>query len=481
VELRAKVLAALRWSATGRFGAQLISWALTLLVLRVLTPGDYGLLAMATVAISLLMALNDLGLDAVLVQKRDLSLADRQHVFGAVIATNGAMCGLLAFGAPSIAAFYGEPRLTAIVRVLALQFLIAMFETLPLARLERELEFKGRAMAEMVGALSASLLTAALAFGGCGVWSLVAGMLAGSASRTLALNRLAGEIVRPRWSIAAIRRHLPFGGSVCGYRASYVVFAEVDKFIGGKLLGKEVLGQYTVAAHFATLPIQKLAGLFQAVAFPAFARAKSETGDVRGAVLQVTRATSLVAFPLFLGTALVSPELVALVLGPAWTQVAVPLAILSLVMPLRLLSTLLTPLVAGLGRPGVNAANQLLAVVIMAPLLLLGAQRGPAGLALAWLVGYPAVFAIYAWSACRVAGIRPAEYFHALAQPFVLSALMYAVVSAARPYVADSGSDAAQLATLVGLGAAVYAVGLLVSYREELKSLEALLRSPTGS
>ena len=481
MELRAKVLAALRWSATGRFGAQLISWALTILVLRVLTPGDYGLLAMATVAISLLMALNDLGLDAVLVQKRDLSLADRQHVFGAVIAINATLCALLALGAPSIAVFYGEPRLTAIVRVLALQFLIVMFETLPLARLERELEFKGRAMAEMLGALSASLVTAALAFNGGGVWSLVFGMLAGSAARVLGLNRLAGERVRPRWSLAAIRRHLPFGGSICGHRASYVVFAEADKFIGGRLLGKELLGHYTVAAHLATLPIQKLAGLFQAVAFPAFARAKSENGDVRDALLQVTRATSLVSFPMFLGISLVAPELVALALGPAWTPVVVPLAILALIMPLRLLSTILTPLVSGLGRPGVNAANQVLAVAIMAPLLFLGAQRGALGLALAWLVGYPAVFAIYACSACRVAGIRPLDYFRALAQPFMLSALMYAVVSAARPYVDDSVGDAAQLATLVGLGAAVYAVGLLVSYREELESLEALLRSPTGS
>jgi len=154
-------------------------------------------------------------------------------------------------------------------------------------------------------------------------------MLVSSSTRTLALNRLVGELVRPRWSLAAIRRHLPFGGSICGYRASYVVFAEADKLIGGKLLGKEVLGYYTVAAHFATLPIQKVAGLFQAVAFPAFARAKGENSDVRGAVLQVTRATSLVSFPMFLGTSLVAPELVALFLGPAWAPVVVPLAVLA--------------------------------------------------------------------------------------------------------------------------------------------------------
>jgi len=475
MDLRARVLSALRWSAVGRFGVQLISWSVTILVIRVLTPADYGLLAMATVLTSFLIALNDIGLDAVLVQKRDLTESDRQHIFGVILAINVLICGLLLLGAPRIAGFYGEPRLTPIVRVLALQFLIVMFDTLPQARLERELDFKGRTVIDMLGTLSGSLATALLAFRGFGVWALVWGMLLTSATRTIGLNWIAGCVVRPKWSLAAVRRHLAFGSFVSGYRASFVVFSESDKFIGGKLLGKETLGYYAVAAHVASLPIQKLAGVLQAVAFPAFAHASGEQADVRGHLLKATRVMSIVAFPMFLGISVVAPELVLLLLGPAWDVAIVPLQVLALIMPLRMLSALLTPLLIGLGRPGVNATNQLLAVVVMAPLFVVGAQRGAIGLAVAWLVGYPALFAISVWRACRAVGIAPAQYFDAMGRPLLLGLLMYSAIWVLRPVLVDSSDVIASLALLFAAGVGIYAAGLLTLHRAGLAEMTRLL------
>ncbi|MBI3776437.1 MAG: oligosaccharide flippase family protein, partial [Gammaproteobacteria bacterium] len=203
VDIRARVLYALAWSAAGRFGSQLISWLITILVIRILTPDDYGLIAMAAVLISFLIAVNDLGLDAVLVQKQDLSPSDREHIFGVVIAINVILFGLLTLTAPWIAGFYNEPRLTAIIGALAFQFLFHMFDTLPQSRLERDLAYKGRSIVDMVSALTGSVATITLALLDFGVWALVWGSLTTTAIRTIGLNLTSPCLVWPRWSLSA--------------------------------------------------------------------------------------------------------------------------------------------------------------------------------------------------------------------------------------------------------------------------------------
>src|SRR5712692_4151455 len=134
VDIRTRVLIALRWTAMSKFLGQLVSWTVTLYVIRILSPEDYGLMAMATVPIALFYLLNTAGLDAVLVQKQDLSDHLRAQIFGIVIVLNLLIFIVFLGTAPWIAAFYREPRLTAIIRIPALQFILLPVETLPQAQ-----------------------------------------------------------------------------------------------------------------------------------------------------------------------------------------------------------------------------------------------------------------------------------------------------------------------------------------------------------
>src|SRR5574342_501412 len=118
-----KVVTALRWSAATRLAGQVVSWLMTIVVIRLLAPSDYGLLAMAVILPSALYLLNDLGLDVVLVQRQAPDDCLRRQVFGIVLVLN-ALCALvLILGAPLVAGFFEEPRLVSILRVLSLQFL----------------------------------------------------------------------------------------------------------------------------------------------------------------------------------------------------------------------------------------------------------------------------------------------------------------------------------------------------------------------
>ena len=476
VDIRAKVLAALAWSAAGRFATQLISWIITILVIRILTPDDYGLITMAAVLISLLYAVNDLGMDAVLVQKPDLTQTDRQHIFGLVIAINVFLFGTLILVAPWIAGFYDEPRVTAIIQVLSFQFLFHCFDTLPQSRLERELAYKGRSIVEMVSALTGSLATVTLAFMDFGVWALVWGSLLTTAVRTIGLNLTARCLVWPRWSLAVIRRHFKFGSFVCCYRALYIVFAESDKIIGGKLLGKDALGYYAVASHIASLPIQKLGGILNSVAFPAFSQANQQHDDIGDYLLKATRIMGIVSIPMFLGISVISQELVLLLLGEKWAAVALPLQILALVMPLRMLSTIITSLFFGIGRPHINAQNYALAILVMPLLFYFSTDWGVVGLSVAWLIGFPSLFVLFVWRVCHAVGIKPIHYLEAIYRPLCNSVLMYGMVWLARPYVAGASGEMLHLAQLVVIGVGAYMAGVMLIDRTTFRELTALLR-----
>ena len=317
-------MSALRWSAAARFLGQAVSWAITILVIRLLSPGDYGLMAMAMVLVSFLVLLNTLGLDAVLVQDKALDEQMRRKIFGIVIVANVLFFLLLFLGAGVVADFYGEPVLAPIVRVLSLQFLLLIFETLPQAKLERDIDFARRSVVDFATLVLGSLTTLALALAGQGVWALIWGTLATNATRMLGLNLIARNLVWPSFDWRGMRKHLVFGGFVTGDRGLWFLFSESDKLIGGKLLGHQLLGYYAVASQVASLPIHKITGLLNSVAFPAFSHAHAHTSQetVQGYLLKATRIIGIAAFPVFFGISCTAEPIIACLLGEKWLPAA---------------------------------------------------------------------------------------------------------------------------------------------------------------
>ena len=200
VDVGQKALDALRWSAAARLAGQALSWMITIVVIRLLSPADYGLLAMAVVLPTTLYLINDLGLDVVLVQNQTPDTAFLRQVFGVVIAINLVCALILLLGAPLVAGFFNEPRVTPILRVLSLLFVLCVFETLPRARLEQRLDFRRQSMITVLATFLSGLLTLALAWMGAGVWALVWGRLCSSTITVVGVNLLAPSLCWPSFS-----------------------------------------------------------------------------------------------------------------------------------------------------------------------------------------------------------------------------------------------------------------------------------------
>jgi teichuronic acid exporter len=475
IPVGAKVLSALRWSAATRLLGQVVSWMMTIVVIRLLAPADYGVLAMAVILPSVLYLLNDLGLDVVLVQQLAPDERFHRQVFGVVIGVNLLCVLVLVAGAPLVAAFFTEPILVPILRVLSLQFLLLVFETLPRARLEQSLDFRSQSLISLGASWLGGLTTLALAWIGLGVWALVWGRLMSTAASTVALNVVAPSLCWPSFSLAAVRRALSFGGIVTLERGAWQLFTDADKVIGGRLWPDTTLGLYSVAQDLATMPMHRTGGLIASIGLPAFSQVQNSRADVRFYLLKATRITSVLSFPIFIGLAVTAPEAVAVLLGSKWPAAAPLLQILALIMPLRMVATLLPPVLWGIGRPGVSATNVLIAAAIMPWACLIGAQWGAMGMALAWLAAYPVVFAITLRRAGEVLGLGTPDFRRAMQAPALASLAMAAVVIGTRYLVPDHAGAAARLLVLVPAGAVTYLVALLSLERGALQETMQLV------
>ena len=474
MDIRTQVLTGLRWTAGTRLLAQGFTWLVTIVVIRILTPEDYGLLAIATLFTGFLSMLSEAGLGSAVVQAKELDDVALRKVFGFVLVINLVLCLILVLGAPLIAWLFEEERLILMIQALALSFLLVGFTAMPEALLDRRLAFKKRALVDLSSSVFGSALTLALAAGRMGVWALVLGTIGTALWRAVGLQWLAPFLKRPILSFDGLGGILGFGRNIVFSRLLWYFFSQIDVLIAGKLLGKELLGIYSVSMHLASLPAQKLGAITYRVSFPAFAKLQGEAERTRMVFLQMIRITSFWAFPVLWGISSVSPDIVHLFLGPRWDDAAPLLALLCLFMPLRILSPVVYSAIDGLGRPDIGVRNMLVASIIMPIAFIVGCNWGLMGLALSWVLVFPLVFIENMSRLLPVVHIKLKEFLATMARPIVGSAVMYAVVAITREMVRVG--PVPEMAVLILAGILAYGIFTLLLNRPVLEEMLALVR-----
>lgn len=476
--LRAQAISGFRWTATVRLLSQGVSWAITLIVVRLLTPADYGLLAMATVFVSFLAMFSEMGLGAAIVQRPDLDVSLLRRVFGVVLTIHFTLTALLFLSAPLIALFYAEPRLTSLVRVLSFQFAIAAFAVIPDALLQRSMEFKKRSLLDLTGAIVASLATLIMAFSGFGVWALVLGSLLQQAWKSVGINFIARSFQYPQFSFAGLRAMLRFGGQIAISQVFWMIFSQTDILLCARWLGKEVLGFYSVAMHLASLPNQRISGLVNQVAFPAFSSMRGDIERVGRNLLGGVRILSFFAFPVLWGMSSVSQEMVSIILGKKWIEATFPLQMLTLIMPIRLASNFLQVAIQGIGRSDIILRNAVFASIVGVTLFFIGIYSwGLHGLSVSWLVVAPAIFLQNAIRGLPCLDLRLMQLLLCMLPPAASGAIMYLIVTGVRHGLLFDMTEVVRLFILVIIGAASYMSATLLLNRKGAGEAFEMVRS----
>jgi O-antigen/teichoic acid export membrane protein len=346
------------------------------------------------------------------------------------------------------------------------------------AMLSRTMRFKRKSIANLVIVLGNGFTTLGFALAGAGVWALVAGSMAGSLMRPIALSIAARHWCRPRFSGEGLGEMLNFGKFVTTSKVLWYVYSNSDVFIIGKILGKELLGFYSIAMQLASLPMQKVAELLDQVGFAAYSTVQHDMAAVRSHFLKAVRILSFLSFPIFWGISSISPELVDVVLGKRWEKAILPLQLLALVMPIRMIGHGTGSPLMAIGKPQIGTLNMVIALVIMTPAFAIGAYFGGlVGVSLAWVVAYPILIVTRLHFSLPPLGLTYRNYFGSMAAPAVGGAVMYSVVIAARETIASPYlSPVSGVALLVILGATVYPAFMWLFFRELLLEFAALAR-----
>lgn len=467
-----KVVSSFAWQGGAQVLGQAVSWISTLVVIRLLTPEDYGLVAMATLFLGFLFMIADMGFGSAAVQSAELRSRQVRELFGMVLSMNAVSAVLILLLAPAIADFFNEPRLVLIVRVLSVNFILTSLYTVPQALLVRDLEFARKARIDVAATLASAVTAFSLALAGYGVWALVLSMVVLNATKAVLYSVVGPGLVVPSFSIGSIKPFARFGLVVTLDRIVFYFYGQADIAIGGRVLGADVLGLYTVALTIASLPMEKVLPVITQVSFAAFARIQADAARVNRNLLRALRLVAILVFPAFLGLAAVADDLVPVILGDRWLPVVLPFQIICFVLPLKAIAALFPPALFGVGRPGVNLGNMVITAVIMAAAFLVGVRFGAVGLASAWLAAYPVAFVITSARALRTLGLAARDVVGVTIVPAAASLAMLALVEVLEmTLTAVAVPGVVRLFALVAFGAGFYGVVTLLWNRASVDEL----------
>jgi O-antigen/teichoic acid export membrane protein len=389
------------WNAGLLVFRQVLTFGVTVVVARLLHPRDFGLFALAAVTVGIIGVVQDLGVARVVVYYRDND-ADYPFYSTVSIAMSALLAVLAILAAPLVSAFYSEPRLTLLLQVASLSILLSGARLVSVAVLNKDMNFRAVSIMEGGGAALGAACVLALVLAGCGVWSLLANLLAPGAVATAAALWLVPLRLRLRGEHRALRRLWSYGLPLGASSVLWQLYDNADFLVVGKLLGAAPLGAYTLAFHLATIVNQKLVSIVSSVTFPALAAIQGERDRVVDHWFALMRHLSLMSFPLLMMLAVGADDVVAVVYGAKWAAAVLPLRFLCAVGCLRTLTPFCTMVASAQGRADINLKYSLLNCLLLPPGFYVGCRMaGLLGVALAWAFLFPVVCVGMFWLVCR--------------------------------------------------------------------------------
>ncbi|KOV84950.1 oligosaccharide flippase family protein [Nocardia sp. NRRL S-836] len=404
-----------------------------ILLARVLVPEDFGVFAVALVALGALLAINELGVSLALVRWPGDPRQIAPTVTTISIASSGLLYALCWFAAPSFSAALGAPDATGVVRLLCLSVLIDGATAAAAQFTNREFRQGARLVVDMSNLVLTTGVTVGLALADHGAWSLAWGRLVGNALSAILLFRLVSLWPRPGFDRRLARELMGFGLPLAG--ASLLVFAmlNVHFVITGSLLGAVALGLYLQAFNLSSWPVNMFSVVIRRVSLAAFARVQDSPEEREALLARFTTLLMAGALPVCALLGLLALPTVTTLYGHNWAGSAAALQFLVVLGVVRVVTELAYDYLVALGLPSSTLWLQAGWLVVLVALLPLGALwdgiRGVS--AMHALIAVVLVLPAYTFAVCRT-GVRVKVLLSAIARPVVACALLTAVVLVVR-------------------------------------------------
>jgi O-antigen/teichoic acid export membrane protein len=339
MSLKQSAVSGVRWSLVAQIVRQIMQFLTTAVLARLLSPGDFGLVGMATVTTGFISIFNDLGTSAAIIQRKQISDSLVSTIFWVNVIIGLLASLILLVCSPLVAIFYREPRVTEVLRVLALTFIISGFSIAHKAILEKKIAFRILAKIEIISVILGSITGISSAFLGLGVWSLVVQTLVFVSSTSILLWLTSQWKPQFVFCVNDLREVSSYSLNLTGFSVFNYFVRNADYILIGRFLGPQDLGYYTLAYRLMLYPLQNVSSVIGRVMFPVLSQFQDDNVKFRSVYLKAIATISLIVFPLMTGLCVLAEPFILVVFGQQWRPVIILLIILS---PLGMIQSLAT-------------------------------------------------------------------------------------------------------------------------------------------
>jgi O-antigen/teichoic acid export membrane protein len=460
--LRTLAVKSAAWYGATRLWGQLISWAVTVLLARMLAPEDYGLYAIALSVLAMVELLQEFGLGTALIQRQDLTRGQISAVFWVVASTSLLLTALTMMAAGSISRVYGEPALAWPLRLLCLTFLLNSLGTVPYSLLTKSINLRRRSLAEAFGVTASALVALSLAYLGFGVGALIAGHLARALVVNVGLAFFAGWAPTRAVDFRGMRKLLTFGISVAGSQLVSTFTTTTNTFVIARLLSSTAVGLFSMAQGLTEAPTRLSTAIINQISLPVFAKLQHDRIQLTEYFLKISKYLTVVSLPVQVGLALVAPQLIPVVLSSKWQALTIPFQLLCLESAVILSTVTCSPLLMARSRGSLLLNRALLWFGVVTAATVAGAWFSLVAVGVARLVVVVPLRMTLVAPALAEIDLPVGEYVRRLASPLGATGLMTAAVLFLQHGLALHISPTESLVAEIATGAVTYLVALFL-------------------
>jgi teichuronic acid exporter len=450
--------------AATNWSSQLVSWAALLVVVRLLSPADFGLVGMSVVLFWYLKFLGAFGITQTVIRHRELSdeTLAQLNTMGVVFGVGSFLLACLC--AWPVALFFKNPRIVPVAVVTCISLIPVGLRSVPEGLMNREMRLHSLSFFDALRDIVSAVVTVLLAWMGFHYWALVLGNLLSELIRcgvVLSVQRY--RFAWPR--MAMIRGPLTFGWRVLVSAFAWSTYTTLDNVTAGRVLGQSALGLYGMAWNLANTLV------------PAYlSRVQTDKAALRHYVRALTEVIALATFPATVGLALVAHQAVPLVMGPKWTGMIAPLQVLSVYAAFRSIVALLPKVLTAVGNARFVMRVELMGLVLMPTAFWIGSHWGIRGIAFGWVFAYPIVALAEYWKTLQAIEMGVRDYIGALRPAFDGSIAMSLAVWGLQRALNSGHSQWLHLLVEIVGGGLVYLATVGFLHRERVRFFWSVVR-----
>jgi PST family polysaccharide transporter len=472
--LTKSVFRATQWSAFSQVTRQVSQLVVTVILARLLSPDDFGIIAMASVVTGFVILLSDLGTSAAVIQRAEHSPAFLSSVFWVNLVFGLIIMVVVAAASPLIASFYHQPRLVTVLVVLSISFPLTALIALQRALLERSMSFDILARIEMLATAIGGTIGVAVALAGGGIWALVFQSVSTPAVMAVALWTKSEWRPSFEASLTEIRSIWRLSGYLTGFNVVNYFARNADYILIGWLLGTRELGYYSMAYRILMFPLQNFSAVITRVTLPAFSRIQEDDLRFRRGYLASIGAIALLSFPVMAGVFSVAGPFIDAAFGKQWLPM-VP--ILMIFAPVGLVQSIVATsgaIYVAKNQTAVMFKWGLFVAVVVVASFVVGLSWGAVGVAACYGIASQALAYPGMAIPLRLIGLKVKDSIGVLWAPFLSAFLMALLVLAISKPASSVLSGWPLLILDVAVGATAYFVLNFLINGDQLRMFQGL-------